>query len=124
MEKAAGQFINKAYKAFWTCRGTFGKSWGLKPKVIYWIYTGVVRIIVTYAATIWWSRVKLKASQAELSKLQRIACLGITGAMRTATTAAIEVRHEPPPPTAPASRCRGKDRKLPITLQRAIETQI
>jgi hypothetical protein len=27
--------INKAYKAFWTCIGTFGKTWGLKPKVIY-----------------------------------------------------------------------------------------
>jgi hypothetical protein len=26
---------NKAYKAFWTCRGTFGKTWGLKPKVVY-----------------------------------------------------------------------------------------
>jgi hypothetical protein len=46
--------INKAYRAFWTCRGTFGKTWGLKPKVVYWIYTAVVRPIVTYAATIWW----------------------------------------------------------------------
>jgi hypothetical protein len=50
--------INKAYKAFWTCRGTFGKTWGLKPKVIYWIYTMVVRPIVTYAVTVWWPRVK------------------------------------------------------------------
>jgi hypothetical protein len=29
--------ISKAYKAFWTCRGTFGKTWGLKPKVVHWI---------------------------------------------------------------------------------------
>jgi hypothetical protein len=33
--------INNAYKVFWTCRGTFGKTWGLKPKVVYWIYTVV-----------------------------------------------------------------------------------
>jgi hypothetical protein len=72
--------MNKAYKAFWACRGTFGNTSGLKPKVVYWIYTAVVRPIVTYAATIWWPRVKLKASQAELSKLQ-MACLGLTGAM-------------------------------------------
>jgi hypothetical protein len=26
-------------RAFWTCRGTFGKTWGPKPKVVYWIYT-------------------------------------------------------------------------------------
>jgi hypothetical protein len=41
------KFINKAYKAFWTCRGKFGETWGLKLKEIYWIYTAVVRLIVT-----------------------------------------------------------------------------
>jgi hypothetical protein len=87
-KKQLDKVISKAYKAFWTFRGTFGKTWGLKPKVVYRIYTAVVRPIVTYAATIWWPRVKLKASQAELSKLQRLACLGITGAVRTAPTAA------------------------------------
>jgi hypothetical protein len=46
--------INKAYKAFSTCKGTFGKTWGLKPKVVYWIYTAVVRPIIIYA-----TRVKL-----------------------------------------------------------------
>jgi hypothetical protein len=57
----------------------------LKPKVMYWIYTAVVRPIVTYAATIWWPRIILKTNQAELSKLQRMACFWITGAMRTPT---------------------------------------
>jgi hypothetical protein len=65
--------------------------------VIYWIYTAVVRLIITYAATIWWPRVKLKTSQAELGKLQRMACLGITGAMRTDPTAAMEVLLGLPP---------------------------
>jgi hypothetical protein len=72
-KKQLDNAINKAYKAFWTCRGTFGKTWGLKPKVVNWIYTAVVRPIITYAATIWLPRVKLKTSQAELRKLQRIA---------------------------------------------------
>jgi hypothetical protein len=59
--------------------------------VVYWIYTAVVRTIITYAATIWWPRVKLKKSQGEVGKLQMMVCLGITGAMRTAPTAAMEV---------------------------------
>jgi hypothetical protein len=63
----------------------------MTPKVVYWIYTAVVRPIVIYAATIRWPKVKLKASQEELSKLQRMACLGNTGAMRTAPTAAMEI---------------------------------
>jgi hypothetical protein len=49
---------------------------------------------VTYTATIWWPRVKLQTSQAELIKLQRMVCLGITGAMRTA---AMEVPFGLPP---------------------------
>jgi hypothetical protein len=89
--------INKAYKAVWTCRGTFRKTWGLKPRVIYWIYTVGVRPIVTYAATVCWARVKLKRIQADFSKLQKMACLGITAAMRTAPTAAIEVLLGLPP---------------------------
>jgi hypothetical protein len=51
-KKQLDKVINKAYKAFWTCRGTFGKTWGLRPKMVYWIYTAVVRSIITYAATI------------------------------------------------------------------------
>jgi hypothetical protein len=57
----------------------------------------VVRPIVTYAATVWWHMVKYSTSWAELSKLQRMACLGITGAMSTAPTAAIEVLLGLPP---------------------------
>jgi hypothetical protein len=60
-------------------------------------YTRGVRPIITYAATIWWPRSKIKTNQAELSKLQRMACLGITGAMRTAPTAVMEVLLGLPP---------------------------
>jgi hypothetical protein len=41
--------MNKAYRAFWTCKGTFGKIWGLKPRVVHWI-----RPVLTYSCTIWW----------------------------------------------------------------------
>jgi hypothetical protein len=34
-------------EGFWTCEGTFGKIWGLKPTVVYWIYT-----MVTYSFTV------------------------------------------------------------------------
>jgi hypothetical protein len=70
---------------------------GTETKVVCWIYTAVVRPIAIYAANIWWPRVKFKTSQAELSKLQRMACLGITGVMRTAPTAAMEVLLGLPP---------------------------
>jgi hypothetical protein len=89
--------IDKAYNAFWTCRGMFGKTWGLRPHVVYWIYTAVIRPIITYSITVWWPRVKLKASKAELGNLQRLACLSITGATRTTPTAALETLLGLPP---------------------------
>jgi hypothetical protein len=94
-KKQLDKVIAMAYKVFWICRGTFGKTWGLKPKVVYQIYQ--IRPIVTYAAAKWLPRVKLKTSQAELSKLQKMACLGITGAMRTASTASLKVLLGLPP---------------------------
>lgn len=62
-----------------------------------WIYTLTVKPPVTYAATGWWPGVKFKTSKAELSKLQRLACLGIIGAIRTPPTAATEVLLRFPP---------------------------
>jgi hypothetical protein len=46
------------------CRGVIGKTWGLKPQVVYWIYTSVVRRCLTYAALLWWK----KASQISVNQ--------------------------------------------------------
>jgi hypothetical protein len=45
---------------------------------------------------VWWPRVK-NVSKIRLSKLQRLACLAITGAMKTTPTAATEVLLGLPP---------------------------
>ena len=82
--------IGKAYKAFWTCRGLVGKKWGISPKVYLWIYKTVVRPAMAYAALVWWPRCNLKTTVTKLSKVQRLACVGITGALRTTPTAALE----------------------------------
>jgi hypothetical protein len=51
----------------------------------------VARPVATYAAIVWWPRVKYKTIKVRLTKLQRISCLGITGAKKTAPTAVTEV---------------------------------
>jgi hypothetical protein len=92
-----GNVINKAYRAFWTCKGTFGKTWGLKPKVLHWIHIMIIRPILTYRPTVWWTRVNYNVSRRGLNKLQRLACPAITGAMKTTTTAPTEVLLGLPP---------------------------
>ena len=87
----------KATKALWACRNAIGKTWGLKPKVVLWIYTAIVRPIITYASTTWWMALNVINSRNKLSKVQRLACLSVTGAMRTTPTAAMEVLLNLPP---------------------------
>jgi hypothetical protein len=89
--------INKAYRAFWSCKGTLGKTWGLKPKVLHWIYIMIIRPVLTYGSTVWRTRVNYNVSRMEFNKLQRIACLAITGVMTTTPAAAMEVLLGPSP---------------------------
>lgn len=83
--------IYKSTRALMICRRLAGKSWGCNPHIIRWMYTMMVRPIVTYGAIAWGKRTQLETSRKELEKLQRKACICITGAMRTCPTAAIEV---------------------------------
>jgi hypothetical protein len=60
--------------------------------LIYWPYSTIVRPILTYAALVWWPKVKEATAQKLLSKVQRLACLGIkrTGAKGSCPTAAMK----------------------------------
>jgi hypothetical protein len=61
------------------------------------MYTVVVRPVVKYTTVAWWPMIKFITSKFELSKLQRMACLRITEAMKTAQRTAIEVLIGLPP---------------------------
>jgi hypothetical protein len=76
-----------------------GKTWGLSPKVVAWLYTSVVRPILSYASLVevWWRRVELKNAQKSLAHLQQMTCLGITGGMRSTPTSALKVMLMKPP---------------------------
>jgi len=49
-----------------------------------------VRQTLTYGSMVCWLRVRHNVSRTELSDLQRLACLTVTGAMKMTPTAAIE----------------------------------
>lgn len=81
----------RATVAYWCCKRLLGKTWGLSPKLIYWSYRTIIRPLVTYAALVWWPKTKEKTASEKLSKVQRLACLGVTGAIPTCPTAALEM---------------------------------
>ena len=84
------QVINKATSALWVCSRTFGKKWGLRPHMIHWLYLAVVKPRITYASLVWWPKTKETSTQKKLSKIQRLACVSITGAIRSAPSRALD----------------------------------
>lgn len=82
--------IDKAIGIFWMCRSAINRSWGLSPKAIWWIYTAVVRPILCHGCIVWWPRIDIGTAKKRLDKLQRLACLCITGVKNTTATMSLE----------------------------------
>lgn len=83
------QRIKKAYVAFYACKKTFGKTWGLQPGMVLWMYTAVIRPILTYGALVWWEALEKGCNKQKMNRIQRTACVGVTGAIRTCPTDAL-----------------------------------
>ena len=84
------QVLKKATCAFWICKRTFGKKWGLKPNMICWIYSAIIKPRITYASLIWWPKTKQKTAQIRFGKLQRLVTTSITGAMGSTPSKALD----------------------------------
>ena len=82
--------IKKATISLMICRRLAGKSWGCSPNHIRWMFTMMVKPIITYVVRVWSKRVRQKTTQSSLSKVQRLACLITKGAMCTCPTVAME----------------------------------
>ena len=71
--------IKKATVSLWQCRKAYGQSWGLSPKVMYWIYTTIIRPVLLYGSFLWNHICNQKQIQNKLRKFQRPACMATTG---------------------------------------------
>ena len=67
-----------------------GLQEGLGPRVVHWLYISVIRPSATFASVVWWPGCQTASAKKKLSRIQRLACLGITGAMRPTPTSAVE----------------------------------
>ena len=89
--------VKKATTAFYCCRGAIGRNWGLSPKSILWIYQMVIEPILLYGVNVWWTALSKSVVRQRLDRVQRIALLGMSGALRTAPTLALNVLLHIPP---------------------------
>jgi hypothetical protein len=72
-------------------------GWGLGPNVVHWLYVATVRPTISFASLEWWPGCQTASTRNKLSKAQRLACLGITGAFRTTPTGVVEALVGLPP---------------------------
>jgi hypothetical protein len=91
------QVKEKAITALMACRGIVRQRWSLRPAVMRWIYTMVVRPMMSYAAFVWWQGSEQTTASAELQKVQKLACLLSTGATKSAPTITLEAMLDLPP---------------------------
>jgi hypothetical protein len=82
--------VRKAQNSLWTCRRACGGAWGLGPRVVHWLYVSIIRPSVTFAFLVWWPGWQTASAKSKLSRIQRWACLGITGAVHTTPTFVME----------------------------------
>jgi hypothetical protein len=83
--------IRKTQTTFALVRRTCGKKWGLRPNMVQWLYTRVIRPSILYGALVWWPKVIQETTKTKLGRIQRMASLPITGAMKSTPSAAMEV---------------------------------
>jgi hypothetical protein len=89
--------VRNARNMMWTCRRACGRKWGLRPRVVHWLFTSVVKPSITYASLVWWPGCETARAKQVLGTIQRLACLVITEAMRTTPTNAMEALVGLPP---------------------------
>jgi hypothetical protein len=85
------KIIRKAKTTSGVARRMYGKKWGRRPIMVHWLYTRVIRPSIFHAALDWWPKVKQKSTKTQSGRIQRMASLAITGAMKSTPTAAMEV---------------------------------
>ncbi|VEN44837.1 unnamed protein product [Callosobruchus maculatus] len=85
------RLVSRWTATFWQLRRAVGRTCGLNPNILQWIYTAIIRPRMQYGSVVWWSCVQKSTVARSLGRIQRVACVGVTGAMRTSPTAALEV---------------------------------
>ena len=72
---------NKATKYLMQAKRAVGPTWGLTPKVCKWLYTTVVRPILSYCASIWVRALDNKSNATKLARVQGRAMRLMTGSL-------------------------------------------
>ena len=75
------KIAKKATASLMQCRRAVGPTWGLTPKTCRWIYSAVIRPILSYSVSIWIRATLNKTNATKLERVQAMALRIMTGAL-------------------------------------------
>ena len=61
--------VTKVHNLFWACRRVNGATWGLRPKVVHWLYVSIIRPSITLAYLVWWSGCQMASGKKRLRRI-------------------------------------------------------
>ena len=70
----------KAINSLMQCNRAVGPTWGLSPKVCRWIYTSVIRPMLSYGVVVWARALHIKSNLRKLDRVQGMALTIMAGA--------------------------------------------
>ena len=71
----------KATASLMQCRRTVGPTWGMSPKTCKWMYTAVIRPILSYCCSIWIRATQIDTNARKLKRVQGLVLRMMSGAM-------------------------------------------
>ena len=69
--------MRKAHNLLCACRRACGVRWGLRPKVVYWLYFANVLPSISFASLVWRLGCQTPSAKKTLSRVQRLSCVGV-----------------------------------------------
>ena len=83
--------LKLAKRTLMLARSSFGSFWGPKPQLIKWLYTAVVRPLVSYACIIWGKVFESAGIRKKGNSLQRLALLMMGPVRKSTPTMGMEI---------------------------------
>jgi hypothetical protein len=90
--------IQKAKRQIFLVTRIIGKYWGPTPKMMIWLWDGVIKPIICYGALIWGTKIEQDLVISKLNKLYRLLFNKIAPFRKSTPTSALQVLLNTPPP--------------------------